>query len=95
MTPEEEVARWPQHALVDRRSTKQERQSMGEFVEWLAENGIVLAKLDEQYGADYVRVFTPTSELIARYLGVDYKAYQAETEDMLTYLREQLKQAEK
>lgn len=88
MTPEEEAARWPEHAKLDNAASLGERQAMGGFLDWLRQDkGYYLTKDDGGYGG-YVPVYTSTSTLIAEYLGIDKKAHDAESVDMYRYLQD-------
>lgn len=90
MTPEEEAARWPEHAKLDNAASVEERQAIGGFLDWLRETkGYYLAQDDGGYGG-YLAVYTSTSTLIAEYLGIDMKAYDAESTDMYRHLAEQI-----
>jgi len=87
MTPEEEEARWPEHAKLKRASSRAERQAIGDFVTWLySEKGYHLATYDDGGWAESVP--TSTDDLIAQFYGVDLTAFNAEKADMLTYIRE-------
>lgn len=68
-----------------------EMQKIGEFIEWLPSIGIHLGewvKYPEYMNEQFVTANYNIQELLARFFGIDYKAYQAEKEAVYQYVSE-------
>lgn len=67
---------------------KNESEAIGEFVEWLNSQGIILA---EEYkgvvAQSWVLVTRPINELLARYFDIDTDKAEAERRQILASLR--------
>ena len=73
---------YPEHEKM--RAVKNESQTIGEFLEWLSEQGILLAKYDgETLFVSYYRI----EELLAEYFGIDLNKINNEKDQMLQELR--------
>jgi hypothetical protein len=83
-------------------NVKHESQPIGEFLEWLQSEGIVLAKYDETVNswqqmdgselivgssATLMPTYDVTESLLARYFEIDLKKVEEEKRAVLEYLR--------
>lgn len=74
--------KYPQLTLMQ--AVSGESQSIGAFIEWLGENGMVVCtSKDGLRGAAFFPVLESTEKLLARYFGVDLNAAEVERRAML------------
>lgn len=74
---------YPEHAKLDK--VKDRTQACGEFLEWLDDNGYVLARYDDE--DQLYPVFENTQDLLGRAFGVDPKKLEQEKRAMLESIR--------
>lgn len=53
-------------------------QGIGEFLDWLGENGMAICRADEHVGSRYLPVLDSAEQLLARHFQIDLKAAEAE-----------------
>lgn len=58
---------------------------VGDFIEWLSEEGFILAKSEDKY--DLFPASETRDQLIAKYFGIDPKRLEAEKVAMLDAIR--------
>lgn len=74
--------KYPQ--LAQMRAVQAQSQAIGEFIEWLGENGMVICTTEDGLrGGRYYPVGTPTEALLARHFGVDLNAVERERRQVL------------
>lgn len=81
---------YPEHAKL--KAIADLSQSQGEFVDWLQEQGIVLAQYDDKSGMFWPD-HTPIQKLLAEYHGIDWRKLEAEKRAMLEECRKANTQA--
>lgn len=88
----------PPTPMCDRvRAVQDKSQALGAFLEWLAQNGIVLAAYQRVHGGlseDDLQLHHESIEsLLARYFEIDLEAVEAEKRAMLDALRKDPRRA--
>lgn len=81
---------YPEHEKLYRMKKELGTEHIGQFLEWLAQTGIVLAEWEEEtrWREDQLIAHNETIEkLLARYAGVDLEVLEAEKRQMLADLR--------
>lgn len=74
--------KYPEHQKL--KAVKDKSQAIGEFLDWLSEQGIYLCKLQqEEYMPHYYRI----NGLLAEYFGIDENKLEAEKRTMLEECR--------
>lgn len=92
MTPEEEAARWPEHAKL-KGYDGPELSVLAGFLDWLDDQGLHLGMHEfEGDKGDLLPHFENHMELALKYVcaqcGVDPAKFRAETSDMYRYLKD-------
>jgi hypothetical protein len=65
-------------------SVQGQSQAIGDFIEWLGENGMVICTSSEGLrGTNFCPVLESTEKLLARHFGVDLDAVERERRQML------------
>lgn len=83
------VTTYPEHEKMA--AVKDRSQAIGEFIEWLNGQGIVMAQYQPVEGYSN-HVLLPTAErietVLARYFAIDLRAIEAEKQAMIEAMRE-------
>lgn len=74
-------------------SVSPDSQKIGEFIDWLNENGIRLCRWTELEDApdQYMEIHDPMEKLLARYFEIDLDKVETERRALLDWLHEQQK----
>lgn len=74
--------KYPQLALMA--AVQGQSQSIGQFIEWLGENGMVICTSDDVLrGMRFVPILESTEQLLARHFEVDLNAAERERRQLL------------
>lgn len=80
-----DATKYPQLALMA--SVQGQSQPIGEFIEWLGENGMAICTSEEGLrGTTFFPVLESTEKLLARHFGVDLNAVERERRQVLAEL---------
>ncbi len=72
-----DATKFPQ--LAKMQAVQEQSQSIGEFIDWLWQNGMAICTTEEGLRGDrFYPVMTPIEELLARYFEVDLQAAEKE-----------------
>ena len=72
-----DATQFPQLARMQ--AVQEQSQAIGEFVEWLGQNGMAICTSEEGLRGDrFYPVMVPTEELLARHFDVDLQAAEKE-----------------
>jgi len=72
-----DVTQFPQLARMQ--AVQEQSQAIGEFIEWLGQNGMAICTSEEGLRGDrFYPVMVPTEELLARHFDVDLQAAEKE-----------------
>lgn len=78
-----DATKYPQLALMA--AVQSQSQSIGEFIEWLGENGMVICKPDNGLrGTRFFPILESTEQLLARHFEVDLNAVERERRQALS-----------
>jgi len=67
-------------------AVKEQSQRLGEFLDWLGENGYFVCEFAENYG-EYAPTSTRIEQILADYFDVDLDAIEREKREMIAELR--------
>lgn len=80
-----DATKYPQ--LAQMAAVQRESQSIGGFIEWLGENGMVICTWDEGLrGTRFFPIVESTEKVLARHFGVDLNAVESERRQVLAEL---------
>ena len=79
------MSAYPEHDKLTK--IKDQSQAIGEFMDWLADDGIFLAHYEEGYNFPH-HVHTPITDLLASFFGIDQKKLEEEKRQMLEGIRQ-------
>ncbi len=72
-----DATQFPQLARMQ--AVQEQSQAIGEFIEWLGQNGMAICTSEEGLRGDrFYPVMVPTEELLARHFDVDLQAAEKE-----------------
>lgn len=77
--------RYPEHQKLI--AVKDESQTVGEFIEWLGEQGIYLCSIPPYYQSTYVPVSEGIVNMLARFFEIDLDKIEQEKRAILEELR--------
>lgn len=76
--------RYPEHEKLDK--VREKSQSIGEFLEWLDQRGIVSAKWSDG-GVTLIPQYNSIERMLAEYFGIDLKEIENEKRQILEDIR--------
>lgn len=91
---EQERARFPEYAKYYDKSQFGDNQTIGDFIEWLGQNGFFIVRYEEvegYYEQQPVHQGMNTEEWLCKYHGIDYRQAMAEKDTYLNELLDQIR----
>lgn len=76
---------FPEHDKL--KQIKEESRAIGEFIEWLEENGYSICEYDDANFDNYYRTPKSTEQLLAMHFNIDLNKIEQEKRAMLEKLR--------
>lgn len=81
----------PRPTLAKMCAVKERSQTIGEFIEWLNENGMQVCRLEgyeDSFRDEYTPIRESTEQLLANHFGIDLNEAENERRALLDYIRE-------
>jgi hypothetical protein len=76
--------KYPEHTKL--KEIQPQSQKVGEFLEWLQENGYTICTFDKKHG-EYASAYISIPQMLAKFFEIDSEKIEAEKQAMLEEIR--------